>query len=410
MDESKKLEKGKAKQLSRKISCSVFPSDVEENILSRLPVKSLMRFRCVCKNWCNLVTKSHFIKMHFNRSTQIKDGSKLVFADEGKIYSIDVEAYGKQYIETGAEQKDYMDNQCRILPFLVDRGWDCDDPNLRIIGSCNGLLCLYAFSGLCLLNPVTKEYKRLPNLEILEYSFKDYAFGYSPRTDEHKVLVIIEVNGDTDFWVYTLGTNSSWRLIEGTKYKIHPHNHPLVNGAIHWMASVRPSFSILPISFDFGDEKFRLLSLPKSFSQEDTNQSMGLVESGGFLSLCHWTDDGNFEVWIMMDYGDEQSWTKQFSVVEPILSGLGDLFRDFFRPFCILKNDKVVLYEADLGFFILDAVKKEIFFPHVRPQINQYGAEMYLESLVSLRTDGGVDGSSEQERREMEQKQEGFIG
>ncbi|KAJ4971824.1 hypothetical protein NE237_004923 [Protea cynaroides] len=300
-----------------------------------------------------------------------------------------------------------MHNECRILPFPVDLGWDCDDPNLRIIGSSNGLLCLYAFSSLCLLNPVTNEYKRLPDPEILPYSFNDYVFGYSPRTDEHKVVVITEhvMNEEythIDIWVYTLRTNSSWRLIEGTTYMIHPHNHALVNGAIHWIASGMPGYLILLLSFDFEDEKFRLLSLPKIFRREDTLHPMGLVESGGFLSLCHWKDDGNFDVWIMKDYGDERSWTKQFSIMEPTLSGIGD----FFIPLCILKNDKVVLYERDLGIFILDAVKKEIFYYDVKPPISHCGAEMYLESLVSLRTGGGVDCSSEQERREMEQKQE----
>ncbi|KAJ4971591.1 hypothetical protein NE237_004690 [Protea cynaroides] len=169
---------------------------------------------------------------------------------------------------------------------------------------------------LCLLNPATKEYKRIPDPEILAkrppyYVFKDYGFGYSPRTDEYKVVVIrgykIEENIHNDSWVYTLGTNSSWRLIEGSTYWIHTGSHALVNGALHWMAiSDMPGFSILLISFDLGDEKFRLLSLPKSLSQEDINH-MGLLESDGFLSLCHWMADGKFDVWIMKDYGDEQS-------------------------------------------------------------------------------------------------------
>ncbi|KAJ4971016.1 hypothetical protein NE237_004115 [Protea cynaroides] len=135
--------------------------------------------------------------------------------------------------------------------------------------------------------------------------------------------VTIEEYTHTDIWVYTVGTNSSWRLIEGATYSIHSRNHALVNGAIHWIATGMPGHSILVLSFDFEDEKFRSLSLPKSFSIEDTLDP--LVESGGFLSLCHWKDDGNFDVWIMKDYGDQQSWTKQFSVMEPTLSGLGEL-------------------------------------------------------------------------------------
>ncbi|XP_028055553.1 F-box/kelch-repeat protein At3g23880-like [Camellia sinensis] len=38
-------------------------------ILSRLPVKSLMRFKCVCKTWCSLTTNPSLIAAHLNNNT-----------------------------------------------------------------------------------------------------------------------------------------------------------------------------------------------------------------------------------------------------------------------------------------------------------------------------------------------------
>lgn len=35
-----------------------------DHILSRLAVKSLLRFKCVCKNWCDLFNSLSFIKKH----------------------------------------------------------------------------------------------------------------------------------------------------------------------------------------------------------------------------------------------------------------------------------------------------------------------------------------------------------
>ncbi|PIA64877.1 hypothetical protein AQUCO_00100388v1 [Aquilegia coerulea] len=46
------------------------PEEIIANILSRVPTKSVMRFRCVCKPWCKLTSESTFIQMHFNLFTK----------------------------------------------------------------------------------------------------------------------------------------------------------------------------------------------------------------------------------------------------------------------------------------------------------------------------------------------------
>ncbi|XP_054789767.1 putative F-box protein At3g16820 [Prosopis cineraria] len=45
------------------------PEDIIRNILKRLPVKSLMRFQCVCKHWRNLFKSPSFIVDHLHHST-----------------------------------------------------------------------------------------------------------------------------------------------------------------------------------------------------------------------------------------------------------------------------------------------------------------------------------------------------
>lgn len=39
------------------------------DILLRLPVKSLLRFKCVCKSWHDLIKSSSFIKKHFDNES-----------------------------------------------------------------------------------------------------------------------------------------------------------------------------------------------------------------------------------------------------------------------------------------------------------------------------------------------------
>lgn len=42
------------------------PLDIISYILSRLPVKSLLRFKCVSKSWCSLISYPQFIRMNLN--------------------------------------------------------------------------------------------------------------------------------------------------------------------------------------------------------------------------------------------------------------------------------------------------------------------------------------------------------
>ncbi|KAI9127195.1 hypothetical protein K1719_001754 [Acacia pycnantha] len=44
------------------------PNDIIVDILKWLPVKSILRFRCVCKDWNDLFKTSSFIKQHFHHS------------------------------------------------------------------------------------------------------------------------------------------------------------------------------------------------------------------------------------------------------------------------------------------------------------------------------------------------------
>ncbi|KAK4339616.1 hypothetical protein RND71_041078 [Anisodus tanguticus] len=39
-----------------------FPEDLAREILVRLSVESLLRFKCVCKSWCTLINSSLFIR------------------------------------------------------------------------------------------------------------------------------------------------------------------------------------------------------------------------------------------------------------------------------------------------------------------------------------------------------------
>ncbi|CAF2154401.1 unnamed protein product [Brassica napus] len=64
---------------------SSLPWELEEEILSRLPPESLVRFRAVSKRWNSLLNNKSFIKKHLSLSRP-----HFIFLTKSKICSIDI--------------------------------------------------------------------------------------------------------------------------------------------------------------------------------------------------------------------------------------------------------------------------------------------------------------------------------
>ncbi|KAF8414200.1 hypothetical protein HHK36_002200 [Tetracentron sinense] len=151
---------------------SKLPSEIIVDILSRLPVKSLLRFRCVCKSWCAIVSDPHFVKMHLNRATEIGN-TNLILTSGAKLYSLD------------CDEPTQFD-----LPFMTEL------LSIAVLGSCNGLVCLSDYANFgnisYIWNPDTREYKKLPNPPSkdgrLIFGFSILGFGHNAITDEFKLV------------------------------------------------------------------------------------------------------------------------------------------------------------------------------------------------------------------------------
>ncbi|KAJ0807670.1 putative thioredoxin-dependent peroxiredoxin [Helianthus annuus] len=58
----------KVDRLVKKTKISL-PTEVLEEILSRLPIKSILRFRIVCKPWLSFIFNPSFTRLHLSRAT-----------------------------------------------------------------------------------------------------------------------------------------------------------------------------------------------------------------------------------------------------------------------------------------------------------------------------------------------------
>nr|XP_023888156.1 F-box/kelch-repeat protein At3g06240-like [Quercus suber] len=303
------------------------PHDVVLNILARLPVKSLLRFRCVCKLWNSSITSSNFISTHLNIVNYNDD---------------DDHAY---LIETCIEYNSpKIPMICKVLccgrtfdslfEYSVPSVFDlkmCD-----MVGSCNGLVCLTQRENLSttsdaiyLWNPSIRKFKRLPDSCSSGKRFWfSTGFAYESKTNDYKVVKLWGTPVVAE--VYTLSSDS-WRKVEISLRskvvvsRIVPYPFPLFfSGALHWFAyhSEGERKFLDPttiLSFDVNNEKFREMALPDG---DKLIEQYLFVFKGNlaFISCGYPENDEGLQsdlqcfIWVMRDYGVDESWNKLFSI------------------------------------------------------------------------------------------------
>ena len=294
------------------------PEEVVLEILQRLPVKSLIRFRCVSKSWNSLIKSSAFINSHLTRSLSLSS-NKLIFrqrVDKPSFYP-DLECYKliDDTIDSSSDQIQHIDCPLTCRLFF----------HFNLIGSVNGLFCLHELERYVLWNPSIRKFITLPKTCITVKTSSRNAFGFDPRTNDYKVVRILFQDVATKIPVveiYSLN-EGSWRITRAGNsfspgfYFVEWESSDSVNGAVHFLGKDRDDKSCpFVLSIDLGDEVFRVISVPNgAFSTSDYVRTTVI---GGLLSLlCHDTLENTMKrcsIWVMKEYGVVDSWTKQFTV------------------------------------------------------------------------------------------------
>ncbi|XP_047317222.1 F-box protein CPR1-like [Impatiens glandulifera] len=401
---------------------SILPDDIRYEILSRLPVKTLLRLRVTSRFWLTLIGSPNFIKSHLKQSVKTKNNLNLFLSyvtpdlfDFSRLFRLDL---------------DSVEGDGILQPVEID-----DNPlrhhlyKNRIWGTCDGLLCLSNIKQatlswnqstritvgplnhsnirqndgsnirvvdyidiVVLWNPSTKKSIELPfaSLEIKDEldlpQYCTYGFGYDNTNDDYKVVrvaVVLDVVINYEVKVYSLRSNS-WHTAD--KF---PNQYPnlnrignsVVGGSMHWMSiDVNSNSSIL--AFDLGLETYRVIQQPE---YRDCEFSSYLASFEGCLSLsCHYYS-GNVDVWLLNQYGGEnESWSRFITLAE---QNIPDIINYFFRCIVYSKNGKKVLLEmgADLVWYNLETRSLEDVRFHSEEDSLE-DMESCLESLVSVGT------------------------
>uniref|UniRef100_A0A7N2R2N3 F-box domain-containing protein n=2 Tax=Quercus lobata TaxID=97700 RepID=A0A7N2R2N3_QUELO len=306
------------------------PDEVVLKILHRLPVKSLIRFRCVSKSWNSLITTPSFINSHLSYNSSNSD--KLIVRH----------GVGKPYLEHYKLIEDNNDSSSVQIQHI---DFPLASSRFRLIGSVNGLLCLCELERYVLWNPSIRKFITLPNpcITVKSHGEIDHrsAFGFDPRTNDYKVVRIVFQDGTKTseaakipvVEIYSLN-EGSWRITSagnsfspGFMFNDAGQPSASLNGAVHFVGIDRDdNFCPLVLSFDLGDEVFRIIPVPNG-AFRPTGYVLTSVIGGSLSLLCHDSLKDTKQccsIWVMKEYGVVDSWTKQltFDFEEGVLLGL----------------------------------------------------------------------------------------
>ncbi|CAL5005567.1 unnamed protein product [Urochloa decumbens] len=304
------------------------PDDVLVQIFLLVPARSRRPLRLVCKGWRDVIDE---------RAPPPEDAKPpakiLVFINKGRTSRAVVFDGGSRHRE-----------RARTYTSSSDGG------RVRMVGTCNGLLCLhdhtttyagFSISTITVTNPVTGETAALPPVPRrwawaqLAKAPGHYSFGFHPETKLHKVVYIPRGHRWSldALQVFTLGGNkAAWREVP---VPVRGACHDLlcepvsIAGVTYWLAAGRV------MSLDLGqDERVASLDAPPakmvrpapgqaetvrdiSWRLTKVGASLGAVVPGP--PVAPGVSAGRVDVWVLdVDGGggEPPQWSRRYSVVE----------------------------------------------------------------------------------------------
>ncbi|CAL0334631.1 unnamed protein product [Lupinus luteus] len=343
------------------------PFELITEILSRVPVKSLIQFKCVCKSWKTLISNPEFAKKHFST---FHHHHHLLLSINDALNNLIVRFYSLSSI---FETSPPISNQVSY-PLNTQ---NCSD---YMVGSCDGMLCFAVNISCALLwNPNIRVFKKLPPLE----KYNIFGFGFDQCSDSYKVVAILrsDCSGDggsayvTKVKIHNLGTDS-WRRI-----KEYPSGIPmvlaakLVTGTLNWLAYAPNLTSYAIVSLDLGKESCQELLQPDYGEVNVLSFSLGVLKN--CLSIIVHYEEGFSDVWLMNDYGKKESWTKFLCL--PFL-GSPHVFPHG-KVICIYGDEVLLQFNSDLS--IYNFRNGTFKFPEIPDFCRWPDPQIYVESLIS---------------------------
>ncbi|OAP10873.1 hypothetical protein AXX17_AT2G01050 [Arabidopsis thaliana] len=290
------------------------PNEIVEEILVRLPVKSLTRFQTVSKHWRTLITSKYFGKRHM--ALEKSKGCKLLFVCDDFVDR----AEDTLFLKTVAlEKTSVSEGDEQDFEFEGYKGF------LDISESCDGLVCFYDTTrAVEVMNPTTTMFIELPLLRIQQLCIykPNPEVELEPVQDPNPVLDPVmtcsqigvgkdSVSGSYKLvWMYNTSPatpptcevldldGKKWRFVNTTSLDHHQilcDQRPVfANGSLYWLTGDEEGYATTQtklIVLDLHTEMFQVIQTPPFITRDASGDKIGLCNLDGRLCISELKKD-----------------------------------------------------------------------------------------------------------------------
>ncbi|CAA0842403.1 Unknown protein [Striga hermonthica] len=321
--------------------------DVLVDILARLPIKPLLRLRTVCKSWKSIIGSPEFRSLHLSTK---RHSSKVLLTTKYPPPLVPYEPVEWYMLLDNDHHRPADPSWLGPLDFPFE--YPClTCPH--IVGSINGLICesvsltrdtyVQVVISVMLWNPTIRRHVYIPDLTLTNPDKSSIEFGYDPKTDDYKIVVLTFGIFVTvpEYNVYSLNSNA-WRR---GNILVHPcpdreisfrTTGAFVGGKMHWLLCKADyetgRYSIFSLySFDVAEEVFEEVALPPQDPATFTFPRVTVLGDSLLVGLAS-NSTISWTIWVQIATG---GWKKMYSVEDPM--SLPTVF------VCVLKNGELIM-------------------------------------------------------------------
>ncbi|KAF5193450.1 hypothetical protein FRX31_016965 [Thalictrum thalictroides] len=314
--------------------------DITVDILSRLPICSLICCRCVCKTWRTIISDPSFFTFQQQHFPFFDLFFQCICHSESGRRSEECSQVSNFYLAFGNEDNLKEDDErdfrlilrpCKEVhvPFIIDlqKGF-----NGFLVVSTKSVI-FFPSDPICVFNPITREQLQLPCIQISpEFGVvKKFlsGFGFDDFTQEFKFVILFfyvlrctdVFESKSEMHVYSFRSNT-WRKETGNVPNVllntyQVFSYVFANRSLYWAAiDIDNRFRIVSLhlgSEDFGEIQMPdLLMLEENTSKQSHNFALGLLEK--CLSLVDYSHKNFINIWQMKNDNGNDYWIKLFFI------------------------------------------------------------------------------------------------